>query len=60
MHPQVIGRPSRLDLLKAFIDYARSFPGVTFERGDSVANWYAQHEPPFVPAKIPVRPKDIP
>lgn len=60
MHPQVIGRPSRLDLLRDFIAYARSFPGVRFERADTLAEWYEQHEPPFVPAKIPRRPADIP
>jgi hypothetical protein len=30
MHPQVIGRPSRLALLRAFIAFAQGFPGVWF------------------------------
>ena len=30
MHPQVIGRPSRLDLLRDFINFAQGFPDVWF------------------------------
>jgi peptidoglycan-N-acetylglucosamine deacetylase len=30
MHPQVIGRPSRLDLLRDFITFAQGFPDVWF------------------------------
>jgi len=30
MHPQVIGRPSRLVLLRDFIRFAQGFPGVWF------------------------------
>ncbi|WP_137391562.1 polysaccharide deacetylase family protein [Rhodoligotrophos defluvii] len=56
MHPQVIGRPSRLDLLRAFVNYARRFPDVYFAQGVDVANWFVAHEPPFVARKIPVRP----
>jgi len=43
MHPQVIGRPSRLVLLREFIAYARRFPGVWFATGSEVADaWLNQ------------------
>lgn len=50
MHPQVIGRPSRLQLLRDFIAYVRQFSDVTFAQCGEVAQWFAQHEPPFIPA----------
>lgn len=56
MHPQVIGRPSRQQLLADFIAYARRFPNVRFAQCQEVASWFAAHEPPFVPRKIPQRP----
>jgi len=37
MHPQVMGRPSRIALLRAFIAWMRSFPGVWFARGAEIA-----------------------
>ncbi len=33
-HPQIIGRPSRIQMLEAFIQHARSFPNVWFGRCD--------------------------
>ena len=56
MHPQVIGRPSRLRLLRDFIAHVRRFPDVRFASCGKVAEWFAANEPPFVPAKIPKRP----
>jgi hypothetical protein len=44
MHPQVIGRGSRIDMLATFIEHCRSAGGVQFERiGDVVdrLNGYA-------------------
>ena len=38
MHPQIIGRPSRLAALERLICYIRSHPGVWFERCDHVAD----------------------
>lgn len=37
MHPQVTGRPSRIALLREFIGWMRTFPGVWFARGGEVA-----------------------
>lgn len=37
MHPQVIGRPSRLELLRRIIAYIQSFPDVWFCRGIELA-----------------------
>ncbi|KMO36884.1 polysaccharide deacetylase family protein [Methylobacterium aquaticum] len=56
MHPQVIGRPSRLQLLRDFIAHVRRFPNVRFCHCGDVAEWFAAHEPAFTPAKIPERP----
>lgn len=36
MHPQAIGRPSRLRLLREFIAHCRNFPGVWFATGREV------------------------
>jgi peptidoglycan-N-acetylglucosamine deacetylase len=37
-HPQVIGRPSRLELLRQFIDFTMKFPNVWYATGQEVAN----------------------
>ncbi len=37
LHPQIIGRPGRLLMLERLIQYIRSFPGVSFMRGDQIA-----------------------
>jgi peptidoglycan/xylan/chitin deacetylase (PgdA/CDA1 family) len=41
MHPQVIGRPSRLQLLRDFIAFAQSFPNVWFANCRDVAKTFA-------------------
>ncbi|MGH8059667.1 MAG: polysaccharide deacetylase family protein [Candidatus Entotheonellia bacterium] len=42
MHPQVIGRVSRLDMLRRLITYSRGFPGVWFATAEAVArHWRA-------------------
>lgn len=38
MHPQIIGRPSRIAMLESFIQHVRSRPGVWFARCDQVAD----------------------
>jgi len=37
-HPQVIGRPSRIALLRAFIDFTMTFPKVWYSTGREVAD----------------------
>jgi peptidoglycan/xylan/chitin deacetylase (PgdA/CDA1 family) len=41
LHPQFIGRPSRVLMLEALIDYVRSFPGVWLTHGLELARWAA-------------------
>jgi peptidoglycan/xylan/chitin deacetylase (PgdA/CDA1 family) len=41
MHPQVIGRPSRLQLLRDFIAHAQTYPGVWFCTGRQAAEAFA-------------------
>ncbi|MFM9983445.1 MAG: polysaccharide deacetylase family protein, partial [Burkholderiales bacterium] len=38
MHPQAIGRPSRLVLLRSFLKFVQSYPGVWFATGSEVAD----------------------
>jgi peptidoglycan-N-acetylglucosamine deacetylase len=40
MHPQLIGRPSRLRMLAELIGYMRSFPGVWFATAGEVARYW--------------------
>ncbi len=42
MHPQTIGRPSRLRLLRELIGYMKSFPDVWFATGSEVARAWAE------------------
>ena len=42
MHPQVTGRPSRIALLREFIAWMQSFPGVWFATGSQVAEAWAR------------------
>ncbi|MFP5405495.1 MAG: hypothetical protein ACLGHY_03835, partial [Gammaproteobacteria bacterium] len=43
MHPQAIGRPSRLELLRRFIAYTREFSNVWYATGHEIASeWRAQ------------------
>jgi peptidoglycan/xylan/chitin deacetylase (PgdA/CDA1 family) len=44
MHPQVIGRPSRIALLRELIAWIRTFPGVWFATGSQVADAWAAEE----------------
>ena len=41
LHPQFIGRPSRVLMLEALIDYVRTFPGVWLTHGLELARWVA-------------------
>ena len=40
-HPQIIGRPSRLAMLREFIAFVRRYPDVWFATGQDVANAWA-------------------
>jgi peptidoglycan/xylan/chitin deacetylase (PgdA/CDA1 family) len=44
MHPQVIGRPSRVALLRQFMAYTRKFPDVWYATGAEVARAWAEQE----------------
>lgn len=44
LHPQVIGRPSRLALLRRFIEYTRAFEGVWYATGEDIALAFEQQE----------------
>ena len=45
MHPQLSGRPSRVLMLKEFMDYVKSFDGVWLPRPiDVVEYWRAEHK----------------
>jgi hypothetical protein len=44
MHPQVIGRPSRIALLREFTAWMRTFPGIWFATGNEVAEAWAAQE----------------
>ncbi len=41
LHPQYIGRPSRLQMLQDLVDYMRTFPGVWFTHGAELARYVA-------------------
>ena len=41
LHPQFIGRPSRVLMLQDLVDYVRSFPGVWLTHGLELARWAA-------------------
>lgn len=43
MHPQLIGRPGRIQMLQRLIDEIRSLPHVWFATGSEVADYWAQH-----------------
>jgi peptidoglycan/xylan/chitin deacetylase (PgdA/CDA1 family) len=45
MHPQVIGRPSRIALLREMIAFIKTFPNVWFAMGAEIATaWSAEYE----------------
>ncbi|HZS34158.1 MAG TPA: polysaccharide deacetylase family protein [Methylomirabilota bacterium] len=41
LHPQFIGRPSRVVMLEALVEYARTLPGVWLTHGRELAGWVA-------------------
>ncbi|MDR6755765.1 peptidoglycan/xylan/chitin deacetylase (PgdA/CDA1 family) [Mycoplana sp. BE70] len=44
MHPQIIGRPSRIALLREFIQWMQTFPGVWFAPGRQIAEAWSTTE----------------
>lgn len=42
-HPQLIGRPSRMDMLKEFIGFIKSYPDVWFATGEEVAKFFKNY-----------------
>jgi len=45
MHPQLSGRPSRVLMLKEFMDYVKRFEGVWLPRPiDVVEYWRSEHK----------------
>jgi hypothetical protein len=48
MHPQVIGRPSRLALLRQFIEYTRRLPGVWYATGAEIARHFVARCPAHI------------
>lgn len=54
MHPQVIGRGSRLAMLERLIEHMAARPGVVFESAsDYAARWRAAHPPPMGSSEVP-------
>ncbi len=45
MHPQLIGRPSRIAMLRAFIAWMRTFPGVWFATAGEITDAWAAQDP---------------
>ncbi len=43
MHPQIIGRPGRVQMLERLIDYINSFPDVWWATGSEVADYWVEH-----------------
>jgi hypothetical protein len=43
MHPQIIGRPSRVQMLGRLIDYINGFPNVWWATGSEVAEYWVEH-----------------
>jgi peptidoglycan-N-acetylglucosamine deacetylase len=43
MHPQLIGRPSRIRMLGELIAYMRTFPGVWFATAGEVSRHWRKH-----------------
>lgn len=46
LHSRCIGRPSRSWTLDRFLQYAKSFPGVSFMRRSDIARWWLKNYPP--------------
>lgn len=49
MHPQLIGRPARLQMLRRFLEYVLGFPGVWVATGSEIAGWWAEHDASAAP-----------
>jgi peptidoglycan/xylan/chitin deacetylase (PgdA/CDA1 family) len=68
LHPQFIGRPSRVLMLQALIDYVRTFSGVWLTHGLELARWAASDaagagtdgRPQTTPTAHPSTPPAIP
>jgi peptidoglycan/xylan/chitin deacetylase (PgdA/CDA1 family) len=43
MHPQIIGRPSRVQMLGRLIDYINGFPNVWWATGSEIAEYWVEH-----------------
>lgn len=41
-HPQIIGRPSRIDMLQEFIQFMRSYPDVWIATGEEIATYFKE------------------
>jgi peptidoglycan/xylan/chitin deacetylase (PgdA/CDA1 family) len=54
MHPELIGRPARIDLLRRFIEFAMDFPGVWFATGQEVAEAWLAHNPDRPPEQYAI------
>jgi peptidoglycan/xylan/chitin deacetylase (PgdA/CDA1 family) len=52
MHPQAIGRPSRLALLRQFIEWMQRFPGVWFTTGTEIARHFKAQCPEHVGGEV--------
>lgn len=52
MHPQVSGRPSRLALLRQFIEWTRRFPDVWFATGAEIARHFKAQCPDHVGGEV--------
>lgn len=52
MHPQAIGRPSRLALLRQMIEWMQRFPGVWFATGDQIARHFLAQCPNHVGGEV--------
>lgn len=43
LHPQVIGKPGRVQMLEKLIQYMKSFPDVWFATGEEIAQWWQEN-----------------
>lgn len=43
LHPQVIGKPGRILMLKKLIQYIQSYPDVWFATGSQIAEWWKKN-----------------
>ena len=44
LHPQAIGRPARIALLRRFMEYTRTFEGIWYATGEQVADAFVAQE----------------